>query len=96
VNVLRLRCECNRNLADATEGAWQSELEGIRVTTRPNVVDSTYRPPPPGGYRKPPTYEWRCRCGDTHQLRHSRIVGAYRARADDRRRVVTVVVGIDV
>lgn len=84
--VLRLACECGRNLGDATNpaGHW------VDVAGRSGVDPRTYQPK---AWRA--SYTWRCRCGRHHVVRSDRIAKAWQDNADRPERVVTVIVGVD-
>lgn len=62
--ILRLRCPCERNIADITAGVPQ---ESVRVTHRATLTS------PPDA----PRYEWVCRCGRTHRAARHRLTVAY-------------------
>lgn len=93
--TLRLRCPCGRNLADVTlsrhNPTWTRD--GLTVTARPNVDWDDFRPweeANRGGPVAPGewdwhdrTYQWRCKCGLTHQRRHERISEVWAQHAPD-------------
>ena len=79
MKILRLQCECGRNLADAAENQHNyrdaGAVDALWVTPRPNVKQDQYRPNL--SLVSGITYAWRCRCGRTPERRHDRISAAW-------------------
>ena len=109
--ILRLRCPCQRNLADVKHSNYDPAFtgDGLAVTARPNVHDGNYRPwPRVGDSMQARTYSWRCRCGRSWERRHEHIRAAWdtaAGRLPEYRRynaapagkhVVTLILGQDV
>jgi hypothetical protein len=99
VKILRLRCECGRNLADARKG-WHEYADapfeggdGVWVKPRPGVDQSHHRVVPM--LLDALTYRWACKCGRTPEVRHDRISAKWIEVVDDPRRVVAAVIGRD-
>ena len=79
---MRLRCPCERNLADVTHSShdpmWTGD--GLVVASRPNVRQRDYRPWPhhdPNADWHLRTYTWHCHCGRSWERRHERIRAAW-------------------
>jgi hypothetical protein len=89
VKILRLRCQCGRNLADVPP--YPGGYAALHVQARPGV---TYRRWAPAPYEV--THSWDCPdCGQTPTLRAATIDAAYRAHAGDTPRVVRLTIGLD-
>jgi hypothetical protein len=73
--LLRLRCECGRNVADVS--ATGSPPTDLQVHHR--VPVDVYPAGAPA-----PTYNWHCPCGQEHRRRHTRLVSAYLGTAAGR------------
>ena len=83
--VLRLRCECGRNVADVVAGTGES----VEVRHRAQLLSLP----------NAPSYAWRCRCVTErgrpreHRVRRARLVSAYAAVS--RGRVEYRTLGVD-
>ena len=84
MKILRLQCECGRNLADTGDPL------GLSVFPRSGVQQRRYQPGPNRA-----TFTWHCKCGAIPQERSDRIASAWRDRVGDPQRVVVIVVGVD-
>jgi hypothetical protein len=96
VMLLRLRCECSRNLADVTERETSPAgvVDHLWVTPRPNVQSTPdYRPDT--SLVSGRTYSFACRCGRKHVVRHDRISAHWRTFALSDRRVAYATLGRD-
>jgi hypothetical protein len=99
--ILRLRCDCGRNLADITRPTFPDGTptnpdftwSGLTLRRRPNVTGSDYRPAPVSRSR---TYTLNCRCGHTWQLTAERVETAWQNTQHRARRVVIAALGVDV
>jgi hypothetical protein len=108
--VLRLACQCGRNLADVRltglragsepEPGWIVWQEHLLVAPRPGVRQREHRRRVTTLARRWPdeqqiTYAWDCRCGRRWECREERIAVAWRA-ADDTRGIIRLTLGSDV
>ena len=92
MKLLRLCCQCGRNLADVTTS---DSPDGFDVTPRPGVDMRTWAPPDKSPDWHVTTYVFDCRCEQpSQQVRGGRIFNEWSHRQHERG-VVRAVLGVD-